>query len=123
MKRIRTLVAVMMFGLIGAPLAALGEGADNGKADANSNAQSAEDAKKGLERSAERHEAKAKARGREEAAHAKTKAEHAEHHASSHADKAKHDAAEHTHKAKGDAKAQVDATMPGADVETGGATK
>ena len=124
MKRITTLVAVMSFALIGAPLAALADHHEGGEkvkagANANSNAQSSEDAKKGLERAAERHDAtpaKVKKRGADEAAEAKAKA-----------DKAKEDAVAPADKATGDAKAEVDAAVPGldaaAEVEAGAEVK
>ena len=57
MKRLTTLLAVMLFALIGAPLAALAEEKGKADANANSNAQSSEDANKGQERAAERHDA------------------------------------------------------------------
>ena len=143
MKRITTLVAVMLFALIGAPLAALAadqhEGEEKDKADAN--AQSSEDAKKGQERAGERHDAhaaKVKAHGAADAADAKAKvektqgdakakAEQAKGSAKAGAEKAKDSAKAGAGKATGAAKAKVDADVPGldagAEVDEGGAAE
>ncbi len=128
MKRMTTLVAVTMFVFIGAPLAALAdhhEAGEKAKADANanSNAQWSEDAKKGQERAAE---VKAGAKVETDA---KAKADKMKGDAKATADKAKGDAAAKANAAVGDAKAKgkVDAAVPGvgvgAEVEAGGAAK
>jgi hypothetical protein len=135
MKRMTTLIAVMLFAFLGAPLAALAdhhEAGEKAKADANANpnAQWSEDAKKGQERAAE-VKAGAKVDAGKAEADAKATADKAKGNAKAKTDKETTDAAAKANAAAGGANAKakgaIDAAVPGmgagAEVEAGAGAK